>query len=111
MKTDLRQLDFMPLTEARAHLSEHLRGLGGSRRRLVITVNGRPAAVVLAYADFVELASEPAGEEVVSLETWKADRPRRQRVRDAVLGLFDVDRLSRKGQKRYKQEVVRGLRR
>lgn len=49
--------DILPVGEFKAHVSEVMRDLKRSRRPLVITQNGRPAAVVLAPADFDRLTA------------------------------------------------------
>lgn len=109
MAVDLRTLSFLPLSRAKATLSQQVRELRPFARRLVITGRGRPVGVLVAYDEFLALHSERAEEEILDLESWERDRPRRERVRDSLLGLFDVPALSRKGQKRYKREAVRAL--
>ncbi len=49
--------DILPIGEFKAHASETVRGLKHRRRPLVITQNGRPAAVLLAPADFDRLTA------------------------------------------------------
>lgn len=121
----LNTLQFATLTEVKARLSAHVRELRAHERRLVITVGGKPAAVLLAYDEL--LASDPAAGvtveagatppalpsssaplRVIDVEEWREERPARERVRDSILSLFDAPALSRKGQKRYKREKVRG---
>src|SRR5262245_48657244 len=48
--------DIVPIAEFKAHLSELVRGLPGRRRPVVITQNGRPAAVVLSPAEYDRFA-------------------------------------------------------
>jgi hypothetical protein len=79
---------------------------------VVITTNGRPAAVLVSYEDFLALLRGDAlamPEEVIDLEEWERGRQDRRRVRDSVLDRFQLRTLPRKGQKRYKRETVRGL--
>lgn len=119
MKTDfsdLRSVDFAPLSEAKAKLSEFIRRLSGGKR-IVLTTNGRPTAVLISYRDFLSLLS-PAGSpgpepgaDVIRLEDWEKDRPKREKIKQTILGLFDVASLSRKGQKAYKKEKVDEFRR
>jgi prevent-host-death family protein len=47
--------DIVPIGEFKTHASELLRRLATSRRPLVITQNGRPAAVVLTPEEFDSL--------------------------------------------------------
>ncbi|MDP1922819.1 MAG: type II toxin-antitoxin system prevent-host-death family antitoxin [Myxococcales bacterium] len=47
--------DILPIGEFKAHASKTVRGLKHRRSPLVITQNGRPAAVLLAPADFDRL--------------------------------------------------------
>lgn len=49
--------DIVPIGEFKAHVSEVVRELKRTRRPLVITQNGRPAAVVLAPADYDRLTA------------------------------------------------------
>ena len=51
----MRTEDIHPMSEHRAHLSEHLRQVQETGRPMVITQNGRPAAVVLSPAKYDEL--------------------------------------------------------
>ncbi|HEX5037564.1 MAG TPA: type II toxin-antitoxin system prevent-host-death family antitoxin [bacterium] len=119
MKTDyldLRTIDFAPLSEVKAKLSEYVRLL--ERKRIVLTTNGRPSAVLISYEDYLNLsqgraAPEPSQESPVqriSLSEWKKESKNRETVRDSILGLFDADRLGRKGQKDYKRKLVKTYR-
>ena len=47
--------DILPLGQFKAHASQILKGLKGSNRPIVITQNGKPAAVVLSPAEFDRL--------------------------------------------------------
>ncbi len=109
-RVDLSTLRFLPLSTVKAKLSEEVRELRPGERRVVITVAGRPAAVLVAFDEFVEgIRVEPT--EVITIEEWRGGRAERERIRGSVLSLFDTGALSRKGQKRYKREAVRALRR
>lgn len=116
MKThfsDLRSIDFVPLSEVKAKLSEFIRRLSGEKR-IVLTTNGRPTAAILSYADYLDLLNRVEGVsssqgKSISLEEWRKDRKKREMIRDSVLGLFDPASLSRKGQKGYKQKMVSSL--
>jgi prevent-host-death family protein len=48
--------DIVPIAELKAHLSEMVRELPARRRPVVVTQNGRPAAVILSPAAFDRLS-------------------------------------------------------
>lgn len=50
--------DIVPLGEFKGHASKLIRGLRGSRRPMVITQNGKPAAVVMTPEEFDRLCEE-----------------------------------------------------
>jgi prevent-host-death family protein len=50
--------DIVPIGELKAHLSEKIRALRGRRRPLVVTQNGKAAAVMLAPEDFDRLTTQ-----------------------------------------------------
>lgn len=112
---DLRRIDFIPLTEAKAKLSEFVRTLSRDRKRIALTTNGRPSAVILSYADYLDLLNllQPAPSQAgktIDFEEWEKGRPQRELVRDSLLRQFDPSKLSRKGQKYYKKHTVESLR-
>lgn len=49
--------DIVPIGELKAHLAEKLRALRGRHRPLVVTQNGKPAAVMLCPEDFDRLTT------------------------------------------------------
>ena len=111
---DLRSLVFQPLSAVKARLSAYIRQLVPGQRRLVITNKGRPAAVLLAYQDYLSLLGNEAEPTrivlpALSLKQWRQDRRKREEVLAAVSNLFDIKSLSRKGQKRYKRNRVRAF--
>ncbi len=111
---DLRGIVFVPLSEAKAKLSEFMRRIASGRERLAVTTNGRPTAVILSYPEYLSLLGQrTAGEEeplrVISFEDWKKGRKERMAVRDSILRLYDAEALSRKGQKKYKKDTVDGF--
>lgn len=112
---DLRGMTFIPLSEAKAKLSEFLRKIASGGERLAITTNGRPTAVFLSYEDYLNLLKKlptpPAEDEgeAISLEEWKKGSAGRKRVSASVRDLFNYDSLPRKGRKRYKKELLREL--
>lgn len=50
--------DLIPIGELKAHLSEKIRELRGRRRPLVVTQNGKAAAVMLAPEEFDRLTTQ-----------------------------------------------------
>jgi prevent-host-death family protein len=50
--------DIVPIGELKAHLSERIRELRGRRRPLIVTQNGRAAAVLLSPEEFDRLTSQ-----------------------------------------------------
>lgn len=50
--------DIVPIGELKAHLSEKIRELRGRRRPLVVTQNGKAAAVMLAPEEFDRLTTQ-----------------------------------------------------
>ena len=59
---NLGAFDFRPLSEAKAHLSALVRQLVPGLRRVVITTNGKPTAVLMSYKDYLALAARPETE-------------------------------------------------
>jgi prevent-host-death family protein len=68
--------DILPFAEFKAHASEVLRGLGERGRPVVVTQNGRPAAVLLSPEDYDRLSEHARFLEAVrrGLEDDAADR-------------------------------------
>jgi len=54
----MRTEDIHPLSEHRAQLTQHLRQVQETGRPMVITQNGRPAAVVLSPSAYDELVCQ-----------------------------------------------------
>jgi prevent-host-death family protein len=50
--------DIVPIAEFKAHLSEVVRTLTARRRPVIVTQNGKPAAVVLSPAEFDRIAHQ-----------------------------------------------------
>ena len=108
---DLRRVDFIPLSEAKARLSEFVRSVSRDRKRVALTTNGRPSAVILAYSDFLDLLNllqpQPGAEgKTIDFDEWEKGRPQREMVSNSLLKQFDPSKLSRKGQKYYKKSAV-----
>ena len=111
---DVRGMIFVPLSEAKARLSEFMRRIVSGRERLAVTTNGRPTAVVLSYRDYLGLLGQlpkppDSAGEAISLEEWKKGSRERKRVTASVRNLFNYDSLPRKGRKRYKEELLHEL--
>ena len=109
---DLLSMEFVPLSEAKARLSEQMRLMASKGKRIAITCNGKPSAVLMSYEDYLDLlrlSSEKAPnieEKIYDFQDWKKGKARRLQVKKSILGLFDGEKLSRKGQKKYKQDEV-----
>jgi prevent-host-death family protein len=67
----------LPLAEIKAHLSEIVDRVGREHDRIVLTRNGRPAAVIMSPADLealedtLELLSDPAA--LAAIQTARAE--------------------------------------
>ncbi len=109
---DLSQMEFLPLSEVKATFSEQVKKTQGNARRIAVTSNGRPVAVLTSYEDYLAMAKRaegggrPASESVISFADWKKGQARRKRVSASIDSLFDAKSLSRKGQKSYKRGQV-----
>ena len=90
--------DILPLGEFKAQLSEKLRELKGRSRPLVVTQNGRPAAVVMSPEAFDRLTEQRRFMEAVNegLEDLAAGR------------VFDDEELDRRLEARRKSRNGRG---
>lgn len=103
--------EFVPVGEVKAKLSEKIRQVTQGKR-IAITSNGRPQALLLSYRDYLELLQTlrvgPSflASPVIDLETWKQGANDRKKIRRSMARHFNPDRLSRKGQKNYKRESV-----
>jgi prevent-host-death family protein len=49
--SDLLNLEILPLTKVKATLSEQVKKTQGGRKRVAITSNGFPRAILLSYED------------------------------------------------------------
>ena len=50
--------DIVPIADLKAHLSERIRDVRARRRQLIVTQNGKAAAVLLAPEEFDRLTSQ-----------------------------------------------------
>lgn len=76
--------DIVPIAEFKAHVSRVIRTLPARRRPVVITQNGRPAAVVLSPAEFDRLARR--GRFLDRVDEGLADLDAGRVIGDAELG-------------------------
>lgn len=76
--------DIVPIGELKAHLSERIRALKGRRRPLVVTQNGKAAAVMLSPEDFDRLTSQARF--VSAVEEGLSDLDAGRVVSDEALG-------------------------
>src|SRR5215471_17061543 len=102
---NLLSMEFLPLSEAKAKLSEQMRKIISEGKRIAITTNGRPTAVLVSYEDYKDLLKKAASPEqetpvrTIDFDDWKKGSTKRKKVSDSISRLFDTSRLSRKGQK------------
>ena len=104
----IAELEYIPVAETKARLSEKLRAVEKRNRRYAITVHGRPKAVLIGYREYlslVEHSAAPAPREI-TLAQWRRERKARRRVIESVTSRFDASRLGRKGRKGYKRDLV-----
>jgi len=105
-------LEYISVAETKARLSEKIKNTKTRGRRYAITSHGKPKAVLLNYKDYIALVEEddPSTRETINLNEWIKKKGERQRVVDSIASLFDESKLTRKGQKEYKNESVEELR-
>ena len=108
MNTTLSNIDFEPLTEVKAKLSEKVGRIGQTKRLLAVTVNGKPKAVLVPYAEFLGLiGQEEYTPRQLSLKEWEKESKHRKEVVRSVKNMFDLSTLNRKGQKPYKRNALK----
>ncbi len=76
--------DIVPIGELKAHLSERVRELKSHRRPLVITQNGKAAAVMLAPEEFDRLTAQ--GRFIAAVQEGLSDLDAGRVVSDDDLG-------------------------
>lgn len=90
--------DIVPIGELKAHFSERIRGLRTSRRPLIVTQNGKAAAVLLAPEEFDRLTNEASFVAAVREGLAQADAGKvvehdeASRILDARLGPLSKDK-------------------
>ncbi len=104
-------LEDISIAETKARLSEKIKNTETRGRRYVITSHGKPKAVLLNYKDYIALIDEDdrSTGETINLNEWIKKKEGRQKVVDSVASLFDESKLTRKGQKEYKNGTVKKL--
>lgn len=108
MQVSLLRVDFASLSEVKAQLSAKLTRVDSLKRMLAITVNGRPKAMVLPYSEFLKMMEAKDYEQrQLTLKDWEKESKSRRAVVESVQKMFDISRLSRKGQKPYKQNALK----
>lgn len=105
------ELEYISVAETKAKLSEKLRSIESRGRRFAITSHGRPKAVIIGYKEYLSFSEKtsPSAPKDISLDKWQKKAKNRKKIVESVVSLFDSSNLSRKGQKRYKRNVVRKM--
>jgi prevent-host-death family protein len=89
--------DIMPIAELKANLSEVVRGLEQRPRPLVITLNGKPAAVVMSPREYDSLSYQHRFMSAVN-----------EGLADGEAGrVIDDDELRRRVKARYGSKIAR----
>lgn len=108
----LLEMEFAPLAEVKAKLSEMVRRTQGGKR-VIITSHGHPSAVLMAFEDFKKLlrGTEKRAADLppIDFQDWKKQKGQRKKVTASILGKFNPKTLPRKGQKKYKRDALRGF--
>lgn len=94
----------------KAKLSEKVAQLEVEGRLTAITVNGKPKAMLVSYAQFLKVISPemtPYIPRRLSLKEWEKESKHRKEVVRSIKNLFDLSLLSRKGQKPYKRDALK----
>ncbi len=108
MDTSLNNIDFEPLTEVKAKLSEKVATLGQQNRLLAITLNGKPKVMMVPYEQFLGWVGERGYKpRQLNVKEWEKESKQRKEVSNSIKNLFDTSILSRKGQKPYKKNALK----
>lgn len=111
MNITLSNIDFEPLTEVKAKLSEKVARIAETKRLLAVTVNGKPKAILVPYSEFLSFIGQ--GEYTprqLSLKEWEKGSKHRKEVVRSVKSMFDLSVINRKGQKPYKANALKKFR-
>ena len=110
MDASLLDIDFEPLTEVKAKLSEKVGRVHKEGRLLAITLNGKPKVVLVPYSEFLSwIQSGTGGYKLrqLSVKEWEKESKQRREVVASVKNMFDLSKLERKGQKPYRQNALK----
>lgn len=111
MDTSLKNIDFAPLTEVKAKLSEKVALVDREGKLVAITLNGKPKVVMVPYEDFLgQLCKESAPKRRYNYAEWLKGLEQKREVSQSIKNLFDLTLLDRKGQKPYKQNALKKFR-
>lgn len=110
MNITLSNIDFEPLTEVKAKLSEKVGRIVETKRLLAVTVNGKPKAVLVPYSEFLDYIGQGTyTPRQLSLKEWEKESQHRKEVVQSIKNMFDLSTLKRKGQKPYKRNALKKL--
>lgn len=110
LDTSLPNIDFEPLTEVKAKLSEKVARLESAGRLVAITVNGKPKAMLVPYEQFLQMLSAEEKSYIprkLTLKEWEKESKHRKEVVASIKNMFDLSMLKRKGQKPYKRDALK----
>ena len=113
MDPSILNIDFEPLTEIKARLSEKIARIDRQKRLLAITLNGKPKAIIVPYRDFldwIQAQSRPYVPRRFRFEEWEKNSGQRKAVSESIKNMFDLSVLKRKGQKPYKDNALKKFR-
>lgn len=97
------------VAETKAKLSEKIRACKELGRVFVITSHGKPQAALMSYEAFARLSEKESEVQEIDMARWRETRAKRKEVSSEIKKLFDEKKLSRKGQKGYKQRAVKKM--
>jgi len=103
--------DYVSIADTKATLSEKIKRCNEPGRTFAITNHGKPVAVLLSYKQFLGLINQKTEQkEPIKLNDWLKEQPERDKIIQSVSALFNTKILSRKGQKKYKNDIVKQFR-
>ncbi|MFH1729355.1 MAG: type II toxin-antitoxin system Phd/YefM family antitoxin [Pseudomonadota bacterium] len=105
---NINEIESYSIAETKAKLSEKIKRCNDNNRKFLITNHGKPVAVMLSYKEFLALSGKPKmRQRKIDYNEWLEDKGNRQEIVDSVSSLFNSEKLTRKGQKGYKNEKVK----
>ena len=110
MVTRQKQEDRLSVAAFRARFAEQIERCNAGRN-IIITNHGKPRAVLMSFAEYNALAANTpeARLQNINMKEWEKGAKERREVADSIASLFDEKKLSRKGQKGYKQRAVKRI--